>query len=131
MTTVVVKNKEELKAALQGTATEIIVDDAKLATQLRTIRRLRKAGPLVIGGVIASIALIPVTGGTSAAAGVAALSGAATAGVAGTSVGAFSGFGLAGLCVAIGGTVVIGMLTDWDQVEIFGVVKLKRKARKS
>lgn len=122
MNTVVIKNKDQLKSALKSDATEIIVDDDQLVAQLRNIKRLRVVGPFAVAGAVAAITLVPFTGGASAVAGGAALSAAA-----GSSI---STLGIAGLCIAIGGTVVIGIFTDWEEVELVGVFKLKRKGSK-
>lgn len=127
MKTVLVTSTQELKDALKGNASEILIKDEKLAGQLRLIRRLVKASPLAIGAVIASIALIPATGGTSAAVTAMYVTGAgAGAAAGGTSA---AGIGIGALCVAIGGTVLIALFTDWEHVEIGGILKLKRKAK--
>jgi hypothetical protein len=125
MKTVLVTSTQELKDALKGNASEILIKDEKLAGQLRLIRRLVKASPLAIGAVIASIALIPATGGTSAAVTAMYVTGAGAA-AGGTSA---AGIGIGALCVAIGGTVLIALFTDWEHVEIGGILKLKRKAK--
>ena len=122
MKSITVHNKDELKAALKGDATEIVVSNPELVKQLRAIRLLRKAGPVAIGAVIAAIPLIPVTGGGSLAMTTAGLMGTAGIGVS-TS--------LIGLSIAIGGMVVIGIFTDWEEVELFGVFKLKRKGKQA
>jgi hypothetical protein len=121
MKSVIVRNKDALKSALKGDATEIVVDDAKLIKQLSAIRRLRKIGPIAIGIVIAGIALIPVTGGASLPVGLSRVMGARAA----IPVSA----NIVGLSIAIGGTIVIGILTDWEEVEVAGVFKLRRKSK--
>jgi hypothetical protein len=128
MKTVVVKTKDELKIALKGDASEIIVEDDNLIKQLRVIQRVRRAGPFVVGGIIASLALIPATGGISAAPTsifVSALVAGASAETAG------AGLSITGLCVAIGGVIAISLLTDWEEVSVPGAFKLKRKSKNS
>lgn len=120
MTTVTVRNKDELKAALSGNAQEIVIQNSKLIKQLRAIRRLRKAGPLAIGAVIAAIPLIPLTGGASLPTALVGFMGASAAPVTASVV---------GLVIAIGGILLIAVLTDWEEVEIGGVFKLKRKSK--
>ncbi|NVZ09855.1 hypothetical protein HW932_11345 [Allochromatium humboldtianum] len=120
MKSVIVRNKDALKAALQGDAAEIVVDDARLIKQLRAIRRLRKAGPIAIGVVIAAIPLIPVTGGASLPVGMVGVMGASAFPVSASVI---------GLSIAIGGIIVIGILTDWEEVEVAGVFKLRRKSK--
>ena len=115
MKTAIVKNKAELKTALKSDVDEIFIESDELVQQLRSIKTLRKAGPIAVGIVVAAIPLIPLTGGGSMVAAV------ATTGVS-TSILA--------LCIAIGGVVVIGIFTDWEEVEIPGVFKLKRKQTK-
>lgn len=120
MDTVTVRNKEDLKNALSSNATEIIVDDGKLVKQLRAIKLLRKAGPIAIGAVVAAIPLVPITGGASLPATIVGFVGV-------------SGFGasasILGLTIAIGGIYVIGVFTNWEEVELAGVFKLKRKSK--
>ena len=120
MNSVVVKNSSELKSALHKNVDEIIIEDEKLIQQLRVVGYLRKAGPIAIGIVVAAIPLIPFTGGASLP--------LALSGVMGASAIPVSA-GIAGLCVAIGGIVVISILTDWEEVEVFGVFKLRRKKK--
>lgn len=119
MKPVIVRNKDELKCALQGEAEEIIVADEKLVKYLRAVRRLRKAGPVAIGLVVAAIPLIPVTGGASLPVALAGVMGAPAFSVSAS---------IMGLALAIGGIVLIGLLTDWEEVEVAGVFKLKRKS---
>jgi hypothetical protein len=118
MISVTVHNKNELKSALGSSADEIVVENQELAKQLRAVKLLRKAGPLAIGVVVAAIPLIPFTGGASLAVGLYGFVGASAASATG---------GVVALLVAIGGVVLIGLLTDWEEVEIAGVFKLKRK----
>jgi len=120
MTTVIVRTKEELKAALNSNVIEIQIDNPELVKQLKSLRQLRLAGPLAIGSVIAAIPLMPVTGGASLP--------AAMVGFLGTSAFVVAS-GISALCIAIGGIVVIGILTDWEEVELIGVFKLKRKRK--
>jgi hypothetical protein len=117
MKTVIVRNKDELKTALKSDADEIVIESNELINQLRAIKTLRKAGPIAIGVIVAAIPLIPVTGGGSMVA-AAAAAGATTSGV-----------GIVALCIAIGGILVIGIFTDWEEVEIAGIFKLKRKQK--
>jgi hypothetical protein len=117
MKTIVVRNKDELTTALKSDADEIVIDSNELVKQLRAIKTLRKAGPIAIGVIVAAIPLIPVTGGGSLVA-AAAAAGAATSGV-----------GIGALCIAIGGILVIGIFTDWEEVELAGIFKLKRKQK--
>ncbi len=118
MKSVVVRNKSELKKALKSEVDEIVVENEQLEKQLRSVRLIRKAGPMAIGAIVVAIPFIPFTGGASVP--------AAMVGVMGTS-GAVASTGLIGLVIAIGGVVVIGILTDWEEVEVAGVFKLKRK----
>ncbi|MDY4283092.1 MULTISPECIES: hypothetical protein [Xanthomonas] len=120
MVGVTIHNKEELKAALSGSADEIVVQDQNLIKHLRAIRRLRKAGPLAIGAVVAAIPLIPFTGGASLPVTLFGFLGMSAIPVTA---------GIAGLAVAISGVVLIGLLTDWEEVEMAGVFKLKRKSK--
>lgn len=115
MKTVVAKNKAELKTALKSDADEILIEGDELVQQLRRIKTLRKAGPIAVGIIVAAIPLVPLTGGGSMVA-AAAATGVSTS--------------VLTLCIAIGGVVVIGIFTDWEEVEIAGVFKLKRKQKK-
>lgn len=121
MKTVVARNKAELKAALKSDASEIVIEDAKLAKDVRAIRRLRKAGSVAIAAAIVAIPLIPLTGGASVPTVMAGFLGTAAVPVS---------MSLVGLTLAIGGTVLIAWLTDWDEVEVAGVLKLKRRSKK-
>lgn len=112
--TVTVHSKAELKTALAAKVDEIIVADAELTKQLKALRMARNAGPVAIGALIAAIPLIPFTGGTSIP-------------IAVGFVGGGAGAAIAGLAVAIGGALLIGILTDWEEVELNGLVKLKRR----
>ncbi|MBE9155014.1 hypothetical protein [Cyanobium sp. LEGE 06113] len=115
-----VRNKNELKSALSSSADEIVIENQKLVKQLRAIKLLRKAGPLAIGIVIAAIPLLTFTGGVSLPATLLGFMGASALPVSSSVV---------GLTVAIGGIVLIGILTDWEEVEIAGVFKLRRKRK--
>jgi 4-hydroxybenzoate polyprenyltransferase len=77
--------------------------------------------------MLAAIPLIPATGGGSLFAVAAFSGGLATAGT----VSGVSGMAIAAMCVAIGGIVVIGIFTDFEEVEINGIFKLKRKVKAS
>lgn len=120
MNLIVVKSSSELKSALHKNADEIIIEDEKLIQQLRVVGYLRKAGPIAIGIVIAAIPLIPFTGGASLPLALTSVLGASALPVSA---------GIVGLCIAIGGIVVISILTDWEEVEVAGVFKLKRKKK--
>lgn len=121
MKTVIVRTKEELQEALKSNADEIQIENATLIKQLRAINKLRLAGPIAIGAVIAAIPLIPVTGGASLPATLFAFVGTSALTVSS---------GILGLCIAIGGVVVISIFTDWEEVEVAGVFKMKRKKSK-
>ncbi|MGF6877400.1 hypothetical protein [Paraburkholderia sp. MM5477-R1] len=110
---------EELKAALKSGADEIEVYDSAVATSIKAALLAKKWGPVTLAALTAAIIVAPLTGGLSLGA-VGALSSAELA--AATTI--------ASLCIAIGGTVVISIFTDWEGVEINrGGVKLTRSKK--
>ncbi|RYE01968.1 MAG: hypothetical protein EOP50_01075 [Sphingobacteriales bacterium] len=113
-----VRTGEELKQALKSRPDEILILDEDLATRLRAIKYIKSLGPLAIAAVIAAIPLAVSTGGSSAV----VLGFAAPTAIASTT-------SIVALCAAIGGTIVISIFTDWEEVEIAGVLKLKRKTK--
>ena len=120
MKSITVKNQEELKAALLEKPDEIIIENIDLITKLRAISLIRKAGPVAIAAIAAAIPLIPFTGGASVP--------SALVGFMGISAASTSA-GLLALCIAIGGIVVIGIFTDWEEVEVGNVFTLRRKKK--
>lgn len=121
MKSVVVRDKKQLKHAIKSDVDEIVIESASLEKQLRSVGLIKKAGPYAIAAIVAAIPLIPFTGGTSVP--------IAMSGVMGAS-GAIASTSIIGLVIAIGGVVVISIFTDWEEVEIAGVFKLKRKSKK-
>lgn len=120
-----VQTLAELKAAVQSDATEITTTDPDLQTKLRLIASIQKYGPWAVAAAVAAIPVLVATAPVSAPAGMAALAFTGGAGAAGG--GTFAG--LAVMALAIGGTVLIGILTDWECVEIGDYIKLKRKSK--
>jgi len=115
---VTARNPEELKAAMRRGATEIEIQGEALATQLRAIAFIQNRGPVAIGIAVAAIPLIVASGGL------------ATFGLAFAAPGAaWATSAIVALSIAIGGAVVIGLFTNWEHVEIMGVIKLKRKQK--
>lgn len=114
-----VRNSSELKAAMDNGALEILVTDKGLAKRLKAVRAIKRMGPVAIGGAIAAIPLIVSTGGAG---------GVAIAALAPSS--AWTGAAIAGLAVAFGGTIAIGLFTDWDYVELPMGIKMARRGGK-
>lgn len=113
-----VRTIEELKAAMGSGATEIDVVDETLAAKLKAVKYVKSFGPAAVAGAIAAVPLVVSTGGAGSVALAAVAPGAAWA----TSA-------IVALCIAIGGTIAIGLFTDWDYVELPFGIKLKRKPR--
>lgn len=111
-----VNNAQELKKAISGGADEIVVLDEKLVKQLMAVKYIKSLGPLAVAGIVAAIPFVAATGGVGGFALAAAVPGAAWA----TSA-------IVALCIAIGGTIAIALLTDWEYVELPLGIKLKRK----
>ncbi|NGR09383.1 hypothetical protein G5B41_17725 [bacterium SGD-2] len=120
-----VRTADELKAALKrNDVDEITIVSSELASKVRSVNVLRRYGPVALAGIIAAVAAAIPTGGTSLVAAKSfAFAAAPTTGTAVT-------MSLSFLVLAIGGTLAIALLTDWEHVEIGGVVKLKRKVKK-
>ncbi len=114
-----VRNSSELKAAMENGASEILVTDMGLAKRLKAVRAVKRMGPVAIGGVIAAIPFIVSTGGTGSVAIAAFVPSSAWTGVA-----------IAGLAVAVGGTIAISLFTDWDYVELPMGIKMARRGGK-
>ena len=115
-----VRSISELKVAVKSDASEIIVTDKKLAGRLKAVRTIKRLGPVAVGGVIASIPFIVATGGIGAGV------------IAGFAPGAaWTGAAIAGLVVAVGGTIAINLFTDWDYVELPMGIKMERRRSKS
>jgi len=113
-----VRNAEELKAAMNAGADEIVVLEGSLATQLKAVKYIKSLGPIAVAGVIAAIPMVIGTGGIGAVGLAAVAPGAAWA----TSA-------IVALCIAIGGTIAIGLFTDWEYVQLPFGIKLERKRR--
>lgn len=116
--TLEVRTVEDLRAAINSGASEIVVLDEKLANQLKAVKYIRSLGPLVVASVVAAIPIVVATGGLGGAALAAAAPGAAWA----TSA-------IIALCIAIGGTIAISLFTDWEYVEMPFGIKLKRRGK--
>ncbi len=114
-----VRTAQELKTAQNSGTDEIVVLEGALAAQLRAVRYIKSLGPWAVAGVVASIPPVAGTGGLGGVAFLGAAPGAAWA----TSA-------IIALCIAIGGTIVIALFTDWEYVELPGGIKLKRKGKK-
>ena len=114
--TLEVRTVEELKAAINQGAREIVVLDEQLATQLKAVKYVTSLGPVVVASVVSSIPIVVATGGLGGAALAAAVPGAAWA----TSA-------IIALCIAIGGVIAISLFTDWEYVEMPFGIKLKRR----
>lgn len=113
-----VDNAKELKQAIQNKENEIIINDEKLITQLKALNYILKLGPLAVAGLIAAIPLVSTTGPL----GFAAVSALAPTAAVSTSA-------IVALIVAIGGTIAISLLTDWEIVELPMGIKLERKRK--
>lgn len=111
-----VRTIEELKAAINGGANEIVILDEKLTAQLKAVKYIKSLGPITVAVVVAAVPLVVGTGGVGGVALAAAAPGAAWA----TSA-------IVALCIAIGGTIAIALFTDWEYVELPFGIKLKRK----
>ncbi|OOE57836.1 hypothetical protein BZG13_08765 [Salinivibrio sp. ML323] len=120
MKSVTVRDKKELKKALKSDVDEIVIENHSLEKNLKSVALIRKAGPYAIAAIVAAIPFIPFTGGASVPATMVSFMGAS---------GAAASTGVISLVAAIGGVVVIGIFTDWEEVEIAGVFKLKRKRK--
>ncbi|MEJ5033688.1 hypothetical protein WH243_03140 [Acinetobacter sp. MYb177] len=115
-----VDNAKELKQAIQSQELEIIINDEKLITQIKALNYVLKLGPFAVAGLIAAIPLIATTGPLGAM---------AVTAIAPTA--AISTSAIVALVVAIGGTIAISLLTDWEIVELPMGIKLKRKQKES
>ncbi len=112
-----VNSLEELKQAIKAGNTEIISYDKDLVQKLKTIKKIKSYGPAVVGGIIAAIPVIALTGPF----------GAGALGIIGASEGISTSV-IVGMIVVIGGTIVISLFTDWEYVEIGADgIKLRRK----
>lgn len=116
--TIEVRTAEELKAAMNSGVSEIVVLEGSLATQLKAVKYIKSLGPIAVAAVVAAIPLVFATGGAGGVALAFAAPGAAWA----TSA-------IVALCIAIGGTIAIGLFTDWEYVELPFGIKLERKRR--
>lgn len=112
MVTTTVHSKAQLKAALATSANSILVNDPALCRQLNAVRAMKQGGPWVLAAVLAAIPLVPVTGGTSLK-------------VALASIAAKTGVPISAL-VAIGGAIMLSILTDWKIIQIGTWVRLER-----
>ncbi|MFV8192156.1 hypothetical protein [Acinetobacter soli] len=115
-----VNNAKELKQAIQNKENEILIKDKKLITQLKALNYILKLGPFAVAGPITAIPLVSTTG---------PLGFAAVSAIAPTT--AISASAIVALIVAIGGTIAISLLTDWEIVELPMGIKLKRKSKAS
>jgi hypothetical protein len=129
MEAVVVTNKQELRHAVSSGADEIIIANDDLIKHLKLIRKLRMTAPLVVSSLLAAIALGSATGSQGGALKSAhcatgdAFKGAATV------FSNVSGMTIAAMVVALGGIVVVSLFTDFEEIEIAGIFKLKRKLK--
>ena len=125
-----VSTLKQMKAAIESGATEITSSSPEVVDKIRILMAIRKYGPAAVAAVVAAIPLFVTTAPVSASA-VAALSflggGALGAGGSGAAV---STSAIVALVVLFGGVVVVSLLTDWDYVEINGLVKMTRKQKK-
>jgi hypothetical protein len=123
-----VKTVEELKAALKSDTNEIIILDEGLAQRVRAVGYFRRYGPFLLPAIVfgigaATVATAPLGG----SGGVLAMSAVAASASAASGVSVAS---IVAMVVAIGGSLVIGLCTDWEEVSIAGLLTLKRKAKK-
>jgi hypothetical protein len=130
MEAVVVSNKEELQRAIDSGADEIIIANDDLIKHLKLIKRLRTAGPLAVGSLLGAIALVSATGGRGAVPESASLAKAVNFMGKATAFSDVSGMKIAAMAVAIGGVVVVSLFTDFEEIEIAGIFKLKRKIKR-
>lgn len=121
-----VKTVQDLKLALSSDAKEIVVYDEELVSKLKVVSAIAKYGPYGIGAIVAAIPLVIATGPLGVA-GMSSLSAVAASAGWGLSAGSIAT--LAGLVIAIGGTIAISLFTDWETVELPGGIKLTRKAK--
>lgn len=132
MKSVIVKTEKDLKLAMKDKSIdEIEIQNNELINKIKIISKIKKTAPWLIGAICIAIPLIPFTGGTSL---VPVLSGVAFVGATGAGAGAGAGGATAiltivALCIAIGGSLVISLFTDWEEVEIGNYIKLKRKGK--
>ncbi len=116
-----VRTADELKVALKSDVDEITILDEGLAAKIRSVRRMKRYSPIALGVLVAAAVAAVPTGGASLGAG--AYYFAATSAAGGTTASAAIWF----LVATLGGILVIGIFTDWEEVEVKGVLKLKRK----
>lgn len=124
MSEVTVNTYDELKIALKNKETnEIIIQNKELADKIKVVGKIKKSAPWLVGAVCAAIPLIPFTGGASLIPSAVGIT---------TAVGGTGSAILIGICIAIGGTLLISLFTDWDEVEFSAggaTMKLKRKKK--
>lgn len=124
-----VSTLKQMKAAIESGATEITSSSPEVVDKIRILMAIRKYGPAGVAAVAAAIPVFMATAPVSAPT-VAALSflggGALGAGGAGSAVAASA---IVALVVVFGGVVVVSLLTDWDYVEINGLVKMSKKQK--
>lgn len=132
MKSVIVKTEKELKLAMKDKSIdEIEIQNYGLINKIKIISKIKKTAPWLIGAICIAIPLIPFTGGTSLVpvlsglSGIGGFVGATGAGAGGTT----AILAIVALCVAIGGSLVISLFTDWEEVEIGNYIKLKRKGK--
>lgn len=128
MKSVIVKTEKELKLAMKDKSIdEIEIQNNELINKIKIISKIKKTAPWLIGAICIAIPLIPFTGGTSL---VPVLSGVGFVGTTGAGAGGTTAIlAIVALCVAIGGSLVISLFTDWEEVEIGSYIKLKRKGK--
>ena len=112
-----VYNLEELKKAVESGEDEIVSYDEDVVKKLKAIKTAKRWGPVAVAALVAGIPFVVATGGLGLGVVTIAAPGAAVT----TSV-------IVALVIAIGGTIVIALLTDWEYVEIGPKgIKMKRK----
>lgn len=67
MSIIEVDTKEQLKLAMKSGASEIVIRDEALLKHFRTVRRVKRYGPVAVGGMVAAIAAAVPTAGLSVA----------------------------------------------------------------
>jgi len=105
---------------------EIVITDSGLIKRVRAFRLMAKYGPAGVAAITAAILAAVPTGGAS----LAGLSAVAFASGAGAAAAWTAPAVIAVILTGLGGTLAIGLLTDWEEVEMPGGFKLKRKSKK-
>ncbi|MEB2230990.1 hypothetical protein VDS41_05735 [Xanthomonas campestris pv. campestris] len=119
MGSVTVSTRDELEAAKNAKASEILVV-GKLAEDLKKTKKITKIGKIGLAAVVAAVGLTPFTGGLSGAVGLGGL-----AAVTGMEVAAII------LAASIGIGLLVALSKDYDEIDVGPKhARFRRKAGK-